>query len=122
MGLLKVKNGANLVLSVEMAICLGWVARRWVEAGLGEFIVTSGRDGAHKQGSLHYSGNAVDIRTSHLFRDGKHHDDLLLFAGMLQDKKIGLRVVVHPDWVAGVPHLHIGYQPQGDEKLWDWTE
>ena len=126
MSLLKVKNGANLVLSVEMAICLGWVARRWAEHSLGEFVVTSGRDGAHRQGSLHYSGNAVDIRTRHLFApNGKHAQELLDFADMLQDKKIGLRVVVHPDWDLrpGTPaHLHIGFQPREDEKLWDWTE
>src|SRR3990167_6059228 len=116
MGLLKVKNGANLVLSVEMAICLGWVARRWVEAGLGELVVTSGREGAHKQGSLHYSGNAVDIRpwdhwdwtdihaqriyavTGQLpqgniwKRMGHHSDEIVQFALMLKNQRVGMRL------------------------------
>ena len=122
MAILRVKKGANLVLSVEMSIALGWVARRWVEAGLGEFVVTSGNDGAHKENSLHYSGNACDIRTRHLFDGTKHNDDLLEFAKMLQQQKIGLRVVVHPDFVPGAPHLHIGFQPRGGESLWEFTD
>jgi hypothetical protein len=123
MSLIKLKNGVNFVLSPEMHVLVGWMARRWQEHGLGAFVITSGRDGAHREGSLHYSGNAVDIRTRHLF-DGKHHtSDLLDFALMLQAQKVGMRVVVHPDWVPGVAHLHVGYaSKEGESGVWEWAD
>ena len=124
-----VKEGAKYILSMEMATLVGWLSRRWQEAGLGQFVITSGQDGAHRGGSLHYSGNAVDIRTRHLFDQGqgRHRDELIQFALMIQSVlgKRGVRVVVHPDWVSGPAHLHVGYQPKGtaqEQQLWEWTK
>lgn len=40
------------------------LARRF--AGYGEGTITSGREGSHTNGSLHYTGWAVDLRTNDL--------------------------------------------------------
>lgn len=130
--LFRVKKGASYVLSMEMATLVGWLARRWEESGLGAFVITSAQDGMHREESLHYSGNAVDIRTRHLFNTatGKHNENLIQFAMMVQSffSKRGVRVVVHPDWVSGTPHLHIGYKPresddyQFNSGIWEWSE
>ena len=122
-------------LSVEAAVMLGWVRAMWdcwykyldVRSGtsqpdsLGDFVVTSAKDGTHMPGSDHKQdepadipGNAIDIRTRHLFdvTTGAHQPALIEFAKYLQSR--GAKVVVHPDWVPGTPHLHVAL---GKESL-----
>jgi hypothetical protein len=105
-------KSVKTAIQIEFAVVLGWVKARWEaweEGALGEFIVTSLNDN-HDSGQ-HPKGEAADVRTRHLFKDGKHADTLIRFAKFLQSH--GLRVVVHPDWVAGTPHLHfaLGKKP-----------
>lgn len=79
-----------------------------VYAALGfVMVVTSLRDGTHHDGSLHYSGNAVDIRI---------RDIALTTVTKILDTLIccldswGFDVVLEKD------HIHIEYQPKGIEK------
>ena len=58
-----------------------------------EAIVTSGRDGKHKTGSLHYEGKAFDLRTYHVIE--KLAANLRLYLGKEWD------VIVEKD------HIHI---------------
>jgi len=125
----------NPRVKVELGVILGWARMGWGIAGLGPFVVTSLKDGKHKAGSQHRQdipealGEAADIRTwQHWFwtdeqakehfatwgklppekkwRDCGHHSQKLLsFAHSLQ--AAGIRVVVHPDQLDGVPHLHV---------------
>lgn len=75
-----------------------------LEPGI-EIVVTAGRDGRHKTGSLHYKGRAVDIRTWNLknpakvrdlvaFRLGKDYD--VLFENPGQEDQ----------------HLHVEWDPK----------
>lgn len=66
-------------------------------------VITSLNDSKHMSGSLHYSGNAADIRTR----------DLKDPAKSLIPKKI--KETLHPDYdiVVEPTHLHIEYQPKG---------
>ena len=50
-------------LQVEMQPVLKWAEKIWGEEGH-TFVITSGRDGIHSAGSLHYYGYAVDMRAS----------------------------------------------------------
>lgn len=67
-----------------------------------EAIVTSGNDGQHMPGSLHYKGLAMDLRT----RD-QTHAKITAFATRLQ-MEIGddYDVVVEKD------HIHVEYDPK----------
>ena len=109
----------NVFLLTEFAISLGWVSRDWAVENMGEFVVTSCKDGGHSDGSQHRQdepvdlpGEAADIRTWLWWRgtrkepyEGVHDPKLIQYARRLQ--AYGLAVVVHPDWIPGVPHLHI---------------
>jgi hypothetical protein len=91
---------------VDFAMALGWLSAQWSQHGLGDFVLTSLND-SHTAGQ-HIHGQAADIRTRHLFADGKHKPELIEFARFLQ--KAGFRVVVHPEWVGGTPHLHVAWK------------
>jgi len=67
-----------------------------------EAIITSGRDGKHSPGSLHYSGNAVDLRIRHLV-EGESGKILLLLQTWLTDE---FDVVLEED------HIHVEFQPK----------
>jgi len=115
---INLKPGVNPRITVEFAVGLGWVKAQWELAGLGPFVVTSLKDGhhaarsQHRQNELHdVLGEAGDVRTRHLFigslkppYKGSHSKKLIDFAKKLQ--RHGFRVVVHPDWLPGFPHLH----------------
>ena len=67
-----------------------------------ELVVTSVLDGAHRVGSLHYTGNAADIRTRSLAPEDRR--ELESFAReVLGD---AYDVVLESD------HLHIEFQPK----------
>ena len=113
---IKLKSKAvNTNISPEFAVGLGWIAAEWQIWGLGPFVVTSLKDGIHSPNSKHrwnesdlIPGEAADIRTRHLFKDGEHSAKLILFAKYLQEAGFG--VVVHPDWLGGDPHLHVQFK------------
>lgn len=67
-----------------------------------EMVITSLLDSKHSPKSLHYSGNAADLRTSNI-------PDLLTRKKILEEIKTSLGV--HYDVVDEKTHFHIEYQP-----------
>lgn len=67
-----------------------------------ELTITSGTDGLHNSGSLHYSGLALDFRT----RDLNPSVVLRVAASCRTALGVEYDVVVEAD------HLHIEYQPK----------
>lgn len=60
-----VKKGAVLHgLDAKMHAAIHKAGRIWIRHGK-TLVVTSGLDGRHKKGSLHYAGLAVDLRSSY---------------------------------------------------------
>lgn len=70
-----------------------------------ECVITSGRDGKHSLTSLHYSGNAVDLRT----RDLKVKDSFL--PSLIRDR-LADRLGVDYDVILEKTHIHLEYQPR----------
>lgn len=69
-----------------------------------ELVITSGEDSRHSSTSLHYSGNAVDLRTRTLPNpkvDGQQIANTL-------DEKLGRNF----DVIFEGDHIHIEYQPR----------
>lgn len=87
-------------LSVESLEALSTAARVWQRHGMSTITVTSANDGQHKTNSLHYKGDAFDLRTHYL-------PDPLGISNELRDE-LGpdYDVVLEPD------HLHIEYDPE----------
>lgn len=72
----------------------------WKENGK-ELVVTSLNDGKHSVTSLHYSGNAADLRT-------RYFSDPELIAGLLREKLQNTDY----DVVVESGHIHFEYQPK----------
>lgn len=67
---MKIKNGVRLNgLKIEMRKVLLEADRIWASENK-ELVITSGLDGTHSAGSLHYYGYALDLRTRY-FSDRK---------------------------------------------------
>lgn len=88
-------------LQPQMVIALMVAALSFLEIGK-ELVITSGSDGEHSHKSLHYSGNAVDLRIRHL--TAKEAEAI---AQTIQE-----RLNKHFDVVLEPTHLHIEYQPK----------
>lgn len=67
-----------------------------------DFVITSLCDGRHSKNSLHYFGNAFDIRTRHLSEEEKQ-DVVVLLAKMLGKD---YDVVLESD------HIHVEFDPK----------
>lgn len=66
---MELKQGVKLSgLKKQMVYAL-WVLENYLYPY--SFIVTSGLDGKHSQGSLHYKGLALDVRTHHIPNEEK---------------------------------------------------
>ena len=63
-----------------------------------EAVITSGRDGKHKEGSFHYKGQAFDLRTWHVI------DQVAVLLRMYLGKDFD--VIVESD------HIHVEYDPK----------
>ena len=64
-------------------------------------VITAGRDGKHKVGSKHYTGEAIDLRTSKL-----RQEQICIIKNALQ-KAIGSSY----DVLFEVNHYHVEYDP-----------
>ena len=75
-----VKAGVKLdKLQPQMTLALMAVERVWTAAGR-EPVLTSGNDGVHREGSLHYVGLALDFRSRNLSSNERY-----LFREQLED-------------------------------------
>ena len=114
--IIKLKQSVVMNLTPEFATGVGYIKALWDADSLGLFIITSAKDGPHMRGSDHKQdepedvpGEAVDIQTWHHWQEDMkcHKAKLIVFARKLQ--RAGLRVVIHPDWLSGTPHLHVAF-------------
>lgn len=71
-----------------------------------EATITSGRDGKHKENSLHYSGCAGDVRTRDLPR---------LFGPEKFAQEIRKRLPSGFDVIIHKTHIHVEYDPKYGE-------
>ena len=77
--------------------------RLWKDNGH-ELTVTSGTDGRHSAGSLHYSGRAVDLRTRYF-----NSHIAAQIAVELQEKLGCLFHVLYENQGQVGEHIHVGY-------------
>lgn len=66
-------------------------------------VLTSGKDGKHKEDSLHYLGRAGDFRTRHVLPDIMQR----IVARIKRELGMAFDVILEDD------HLHVEYDPKG---------
>jgi hypothetical protein len=97
-----IKPGVNLAgVRPEVAIALTIVARVFADKGL-ECVVTSVTDGKHGRGSLHYVGQAADLRNATVPPNQRP----LLASALREALGPQFDVVAEPD------HFHLEFQPK----------
>jgi len=100
---MKLKEGVKIQgISTELLFALNVADQVYREYDLGGMVVTSLLDGRHSSTSLHYSGNAADLRTRNLGPDASEsvRDDIKDRLGIDYD------VILESD------HIHVEYQPR----------
>jgi len=99
---MQIKEGASLQgLNIKMKSALVEADRVWKEYGQ-DLVVTSGTDGEHSAGSLHYYGYALDLRTKY-FPPGVVHDVAMDLTESLGRISARFQVFVH------TTHIHVEY-------------
>lgn len=102
MAMLKIKAGVEPYRLMILIAAVANVAQTLLYPK--EVVITSGIDGVHKEGSKHYSLNAIDVRLNN-FPTAKSK---LIFQDQIKARLgAGYDVVLEPD------HLHIEYDPKG---------
>jgi hypothetical protein len=106
------KNGVYLDIQPEMAKGLPLIDAAYDDLGLdAECVVTSANDGRHMDGSLHYLGRAVDLRTRDL-----HEDVIRKLANALRMRLNGSSIINRPyQVVVEKDHIHVEWQPKPGE-------
>lgn len=101
---MKVKDESVNIWGLE--ICMQKALRVadeiWDDYGQ-ELVITSGRDGIHSAGSLHYYGRAIDCRTRYFDEDTKER----VYNELVEDLGSDYDVIKHST------HIHIEYDPKG---------
>ena len=96
---MKIKQGANISgIKIEMRPVLVAAEMIWRHHGQ-ELVVTSGLDGTHSAGSLHYYGYALDLRSNYFTGTEKASAVNALRAALGGDYD----VVSHPT------HIHVEF-------------
>lgn len=74
--MLSIKPGAQII-GIEAPILLGVLVLKTVLDKYGlDTVITEGTGGEHSQGSLHYRGLALDVRSKHILDSGLKHQIL----------------------------------------------
>jgi len=79
----------------------------WHNYGVKECWVTSGNDGKHMVGSMHYMGRALDFRTKNWPMDRESHILAEIRKGLGDEFDCLLECMGTPN-----QHLHIEYDPE----------
>lgn len=98
------KDGVNLSgISYPMLLALAEAEFLWLTRGSRPegVTITSANDGVHMENSLHFSGNAVDLRSRYFSEAGK------------RDIASNLQVILGEDYdvVVETDHIHVEYDP-----------
>lgn len=108
---MKIKKGVDPSLHPAVLWAVGIATMVFNKYGL-PGVVTSGRDGTHKPSSRHYKGLAADMRTNHPKSTPTLIKTIYREIEDLLDRK-GFDIVLESD------HLHLEYDPKGEEN---WIE
>jgi hypothetical protein len=100
---MKTKNSkVNMDLTSEMKSVLQEIetACKYIEGEAYEMTITSAKDGVHMKNSLHYSGNAIDIRSRDMRNPNTTKNTIKTALGAKFD-------VIYE-----IDHIHIEYDPK----------
>jgi len=105
---MKVKKTVE-VKGLTNQILIAWMVSKWVyfELGLNNHAMTSGSGGRHSYGSLHFNGNAIDIRSK--------DNEGVYFTKSFGDKvaeTIASRLPNDYDIIFETNHIHMEWQPK----------
>jgi len=75
--------------------------------GVVDCIITSGTEGKHKQGSKHYSGNAIDLRTRNFPEGGSSSTFVDVVCHRLSNA-----LTADYDIVKEATHIHLEFDPK----------
>jgi hypothetical protein len=99
--IMRLKNGASLAgVSWQMFYAAVIAEGVFKKYGAAELVITAGTDGEHMEGSLHYEGRALDLRTWGINDLAACRDEL--------KRKLGKNY----DVVIEKTHLHMEYDPK----------
>lgn len=102
--MLSIKPGVT-IHGLQPQMVLAVIATHAIYASMGvELVITAGNDGKHMQGSKHYSGNAIDIRTYNLPDPKRNAPEIV--RQLQQDLGRDYDVIFEGD------HIHIEYDPK----------
>ena len=102
---MKIKDGVILAgLDIKMRPVLIEADRIWKEHGQ-ELVVTSGLEGTHSAGSLHYYGLALDFRTRY-FKENEGMKVMYELTNKLHNIDYDFQVILHNT------HIHVEYDPK----------
>ena len=97
-------NTVNIVdLAPQLVMLLPVIDQIYHDEYNTELVITSGKDGIHKQGSLHYEGKAVDLRIWNIWDS--------LIARLKKELGPDFDVVLEKD------HIHLEWDPKHDKKI-----
>ena len=96
-----IKTGVKLHPSTAWAVAIPIIFEVYRDFGEAA-VITSGTDGRHMEGSLHYCGNAFDFRTRHVQPDDRMALATTLSAALGEE----FDVVLESD------HIHVEFDPK----------
>jgi len=103
------KSGVDL-RGIKPQMAVAYTIASHIYRGLGyHCTITSASDGKHGPNSLHYSGNALDLRT----RDCKPDDLQMIYTSLRNALGGQFDVVLEKD------HIHVEFDPKEPEKEQD---
>ena len=103
---MRLKNDAINPIGLQPELILGIIIANEVYSIHGfEMVITSINDSKHSATSLHYSGSAIDLRTTTL-------DPSYDWNSVVTD--IRIRLNKHYDVILEKDHIHLEWQPKRD--------
>lgn len=98
-----IKKGASINgIKPEIVHALNVASDVWKQLFSVNPYVTSGTEGKHSRGSLHYVGYAVDLRSNNLTGDSQ----VMAIRALKECLGIEYDIVLEPD------HIHLEFQPK----------
>ena len=101
---MRIKEGVNLEGVQWQLFKAAIIAESIYQKYGAECVITSGNDGSHKEGSLHYSGKALDLRTWNL-----HGREVQVCAELKKALGDEYDVILEG---GTQPHIHVEHDPK----------